>query len=183
MRDRVYELDVEAEAAVERLCEHGGVAVVDDERAARPPTGDLFMQVRERGFTIHAPAMARDSMAPASEVGPALEGELEDTPEGTRLTLRLRRLAPTKSQTAKLAATAVITVIALASMVASGALGHAMLLGLVVASLLAIPVAIARFRNRRRILELYAVGERALGPVAHVAIDAPYRKGALPPAR
>lgn len=176
---RSFELDVGVEEAIQRLRDDGGIPIAGERMAERPPTGRMFMEIEGDRFVIRAPFSAGDTRSLGSEVGPALEGRLVSTDYGARLDIELRRLSPTRSQSAKLWALVVVTGMGVASLLAAGAIGDALLIGGLVLALLAVPFVAGHLQSRRRSLELLAVVQRALGPVGRVKIDELYRKRAL----
>ena len=100
---------------------------------------------------------------------------------GSRLELKLRHFAPTPPQQARLWALVVICIIFVGGILGAGS-GYGMIwLAAFTIAIGAAGTAIDRWRRKRsEVRELYAVVQRALGPVVRPEIDAPYRKGALP---
>ncbi len=136
-----------------------------------------FAEIEGDRFMLHHPIKSAVRHRDVG-IGPGVEGQLYPTDGGSRLELRSRLWAPTRSQAWKLSGVGTLLLLGLSGMLAAKALGLTLLMTL--GTLVYLGFYARRLRQRE--LDLLARVQGVFGPVARTAIDEPYRGGrrALP---
>lgn len=181
---RSYELGLTPAAALGLLRSSSGYRVVSAEQAEQAQGTEPFIVVGDDGFTIYKPWRSPNGMLEGAltgdiAVGPAVVGQLEPTPRGARLELRVKPYAPPPGeQTSLRLGLGGLAFFVLSPLLLGGLSPITFgLSALMLAFSLAGLVSYQRLQRAQDIRDLLAIAERTFGPrELPAAEDAPHRR-------